>query len=103
MAEENTSVLPKKLPAPCCLSARRFDTQRPSFLLPLLRFSVSSIRADTAVSSCLARKPGFRHEIPFSAATEPGNCAIIRMKEFIKEVGSYNNSFLVQHEICDRR
>ena len=97
------SALPKKLPAPCCLSARRFDTQRPSFLLPLLRFSVSSIRADTAVSSCLARKPGFRHEIPFSAATEPGNCAIIRMKEFIKEVGSYSNSFLVQHEICDRR
>ncbi len=33
------SVLPKLLP--CCLSARRFDTQRPSFLLPLLRFSVS--------------------------------------------------------------
>ena len=60
-----------------CLSARRFDTQRPSFLLPLLRFSVSSIRTDAAVSSCLARKPGFRHEIPFSAATEPGNCAIL--------------------------
>ena len=49
-----------------CLSARRFDTQRPSFLLPLLRFSVSSIRTDAAVSSCLARKPGFRHESPVS-------------------------------------
>ena len=48
-----------------------------SFLLPLLRFSVSSIRTDAAVSSCLARKPGFRHEIPFSAATESGNCAIL--------------------------
>ena len=57
-----------------------------SLLLPLLRFSVSSIRTDAAVSSCLARKPGFRHEIPFSAATEPGNCAIIRMKEFINVV-----------------
>ena len=63
--------------------------QHPSFPSAVVGgFSVFSIRAGAAFSRHLARKPGFRHEIPVSAATEPGNCAIIRMKDFIKEVGS---------------
>ena len=83
------AALLKRLPAPCCLSARRFDAQHPSFPSAVVGgFSVFSIRAGAAFSRHLARKPGFRHEIPVSAATEPGNCAIIRMKDFIKEVGS---------------
>ena len=68
------------------------DTQRNGIALPFWNVPGGYVDDVSSLS-----------EIPFSAATEPGNCAIIRMKEFIKEVGSYNNSFLIQHEICDRR
>ncbi len=77
------AALCKKSPASHSLSARqcRYTAPLLSFL-PSLAFSAFSIRTGMSFQGHLARKPRFRHEIPFSAATEPGNCAIIRMKEF---------------------
>lgn len=97
--EATESTLPGGLPTPYYLSTQQFSARQPSFLLPLLEFSISDVQTSATISDYLTQGPNFHRRVPFSTTARPNGYTVVEVGRFVGRIKDCGGDFLMRRRV----